>query len=166
MIQVPTEQANNMSEPELVQMAAINLAVQYKRLKVDADSRRSFSTESEAQMDNLQRQIVKIELELVESRNMVSFLEKECDRLKNSNQEVVNLRTQVSQRDEILQDKSMLISTLQNQIKVMQAEKVDADQAVFVARNDLNLAEETIKEKGVTIEKLMEKLSKLKRHRR
>lgn len=144
-------------------MAAINLAVQYKRLKVDADSRRSFSTESEAQMDNLQRQIVKIELELVESRNMVSFLEKECDRLKNSNQEVVNLRTQVSQRDEILQDKSMLISTLQNQIKVMQAEKVDADQATFVARNDLSLAEETIKEKSVTIEKLMEKLSKLKK---
>lgn len=32
-----------------------------------------------------------------------------------------------------------------------------------MARNDLSLAEETIKEKSVTIEKLMEKLSKLKK---
>lgn len=131
MIQVPTEQANNMSEPELVQWPQSTSQSNTKDSRLMPTIVAPSPQRVKAQMDNLQRQIVKIELELVESRNMVSFLEKECDRLKNSNQEVVNLRTQVSQRDEILQDKSMLISTLQNQIKVMQAEKVDADQATL-----------------------------------
>ncbi|TNJ29118.1 hypothetical protein GMRT_11771 [Giardia muris] len=162
MVQIPPDKANELSECELVQLAAFNLVAQYKRLKQDADGRKSFSTESEAHIDNLQRQIVKIELELVESRNIAASLERECERLSQANAGVISLQSQISQQDQILKEKATLIDTLQKQVMVLQEEKTDADQRLFLARAEADSAAMKLAEKNHVVEKLNNKLTRLK----